>query len=77
MQIKDIYELIRKFAGTSLTSKVQADILFLGELRERAKTAVVDNYVFNVTRFCSCDKACGGIFCKPLRLYTLVGIKNT
>lgn len=75
-EFDDIYAIIRGYAGTSMTKGILSDIKFWGKILKRKKYVVMGDYVFTVSLECTCDLKCGGIFCKPLRVFELVGLKQ-
>ena len=71
----NVYWLIRKYAGTSLSERTLADIKFHGKIVEASKFVEVGHYIFRVERECTCTQKCGGLFCKPLNVFSMVGLK--
>jgi len=72
----DIYCLIREFAGTSLTSSVLAQIEIWRDVLEARKYVTMGEYLFRVKEICRCDNKCGGLFCDPLQVLQLVGLRG-
>ena len=72
---KNLYWIIREYAGTSLSKQTLADIKYHGKLVEASKFVEVGEYVFRVERECTCAHKCGGLFCTPLNIFNMVGLK--
>jgi len=71
----DLYQIIREFAGTSISNRTLAQIKLYKKIVEAAKFVEVGEYVFRVERECSCDHKCGGIFCEPINMFHMIGLK--
>ena len=73
-EFNEIYSIIRTYAGTSMTNAVLSDVKLWGKILKRNRYVDMGGYVFRVSLECTCDRKCGGIFCKPLRVFEMVGL---
>ena len=67
----ELCELVREFAGSSITDRVMMAIRML-----RPTPLDIGGLRFSVKKMCTCDRACGGIFCEGVKVYQLVGNAN-
>ena len=65
----ELCELVREFAGSSMTDRVLTEIRML-----RPMPFIVSGLIFSVKNICTCDRACGGIFCEGVKVYQLEGL---
>ena len=70
---EEIYFMIRSFAGSGMTSSLLNQIHIMNVLRRMDRQIEISGMMFNVTKICNCGRACGGIFCKGIKVFALEG----
>lgn len=71
--MEHVNSIIRSYAGTSLTKNLLDDIVDFGALLNQQRFFYQAGFLFRVDRLCVCDDACGGIRCKPILIYNMIG----
>lgn len=73
MLSEEIYFLIRSYSGSAMTQDLLNQIHVVSVLRQMDRQIEVSGMLFNVTKICTCGRACGGIFCKGIKVFELIG----
>ena len=72
--MEDLFSVVFLYRGTSLSDKCMME-LKMNLLNKRGSVFELHgNMCFEVSKVCRCGDNCGGIFCDPLILKSLLGV---
>ena len=71
--MEQIHGIIKSYAGTSLTQDILEDIVDFGAMMNQQRYFYRGGMLFRVDRLCVCNDNCGGIRCKPILIFSMVG----
>ena len=71
--MEHVNSIIKSYAGSSLTKHILNDIVDFGALVDQQRYFVQGGMLFRVDRLCACGDACGGVRCKPILIFNMIG----
>ena len=67
-----IVYLLQEFCGSSCPDVVLDEIKEIGRQAERDQVVKIGEFTFREHIECTCWDACGGLFCNPIKVFTLI-----
>lgn len=72
---EQILTLIRNFQGTSISTGTFTELLKVNAARYHSRLKKIGNFTFYTKHHCTCSDACGGIYCEPVKIYSLISVE--
>ena len=74
--MEQIFPIIREYAGSAYTKKVLTEIISFSKFMDQQRYFRKSGMLFRVDRLCVCTDACGGIRCRPILVFNMVGLPD-